>query len=504
MKAKGPIGRILAMKLRKPGSFQPAMRQCLLWTIGCLAGMQLLASPPEKTEFRAGAATSNITPFLGESIVGNFVRPVAANVHDELHARCLVLDDGKTKLAIVVCDVLGISRDLSLEARKLIQQNTGIPSEQVLICATHTHSACDARDDAPLNKYNDFVARRIADGVRIALGRLRLAEAAFVTAEAPEHVFNRRWFLKPGTAPPNPFGGIDQVKMNPTGGSPDLVEPAGPTDPGISILALREPDGRPIAVFSAYSLHYVGGVNQGDVSADYFGMYCEELKRLLDARDQDPPFVAMMANGTSGDINSVDFRKPRPKLPPYDKMRAIANDLAGKVRAALARAEYHSGWTLAARYREPMIAPRRPTAEQLAWAKETLAKPAPAPKNGKVDMPRNYAQKTLNAEAQLEALAAPLQIFRIGPVCIGTMPVEIFCEIGLEFKKRSPIQPAFLVSLTNGSLGYLPTPRHFALGGYETWLGTSRLDPQASETMIEALLEMAAEVKDTPPSSGSD
>ena len=107
-----------------------------------------------------------------------------------------------------------------------------------------------------------------------AQNNLRPAQIAFGTAEAPEHVFNRRWFLKPGTMPPNPFGGTDQVKMNPAAGSSDLVEPAGPTDPTISFLALREPDGRPIAVFASYSLHYVGGVGSGHISADYYGMYC--------------------------------------------------------------------------------------------------------------------------------------------------------------------------------------------------------------------------------------
>ncbi|HCN31203.1 MAG TPA: hypothetical protein DIT64_21325, partial [Verrucomicrobiales bacterium] len=55
--------------------------------------------------FKAGAATSNITPPLGMEIVGNFApRPIAAHVHDELRARCLVLDDGSTRLALVVAD----------------------------------------------------------------------------------------------------------------------------------------------------------------------------------------------------------------------------------------------------------------------------------------------------------------------------------------------------------------------------------------------------------------
>jgi hypothetical protein len=468
----------------------------LILMVGCLAGAQLLAASRDKVVFRAGAAASNITPFLGGEIVGNFVRPIATNVHDELHARCLVLDDGKTRLALVVCDLLGISRSVSTEARKLIQQNTGIPPEHVLISAVHTHSACIASGKGTVGEYNKFVAQRIADGVQTAIGRLRPAQAAFVTAEAPEHVNNRRWLMKPGTVPPNPFGGVDRVKMNPPGGSPDLVEPAGPTDPVVSVLALREPEGRLIAVYSAYSLHYVGGTRDGDISADYYGMYCEELKRLLGARDFDPPFVAMMANGTSGDINSINFRKPRPSLPPYAKMRAIADDIAGKVHAALAKAEYRGGVTLAARYRELTIGSRQPTVEQLAWAKATLARPAP--KSNKVDMPATYARRTLNVAEMPKTVLAPLQVFRVGPVCIAAMPCEVFCEIGLEFKKRSAVRPAFMVSLAHDGLGYLPTPRHFELGGYETWLGTSRMEPQASEKMLAAILEMTAEVKQQP------
>jgi hypothetical protein len=457
-----------------------------------------MAGPPAKPALRAGAATSNITPFLGANIVGGFIHFPSTSVHDELHARCLVLDDGEIKLALVVCDLLSMSYSVCAEARKLIQKEMGIPAENVLICAVHTHSGCAVSDKAT-DDYHRLVVRRIADGVKIALGALRPAQMAFVTAQVPEHVFNRRWLMKPGTAPPNPFGGVDQVKMNPTPGSPNLVEPAGPTDPAVSVLALREPrtgsvQGKPIAVFSSYSLHYVGNVNKGDISADYYGMYCRELKRLLGAQDQDPPFVAMMANGTSGDVASTDRREPEPKQEPYVKMRGVAEDVARKVHAALAKAEYRGDVTLAARFRELTIAARRPTPEQMAWAEETLAHAA-APVPDKADMPVIYARRTIAQSKAPETVPAPLQVFRIGPVCIATMPCEVFCEIGLAFKKKSAVQPAFLVSLTNGALGYVPTPRHFALGGYETWLGTNRLEPQAGEKMLSALLEMSAEVK---------
>jgi hypothetical protein len=217
------------------------------------------------------------------------------------------------------------------------------------------------------------------------------------------------------------------------------------------------------------------------------------LEQLLKAENQDPPFVAMMANGTSGDVNNIDFRHPRPGQKPYVQMRTVAEDVAHKVSEALAKAEYRDYVTLAAAYREPVLSWRHPTPEQLDWAKKTIAERPQQP--GKADLPAIYAER-ISRMAELPPTAPiPLQVLRIGDVCVGTMPCEVFCEIGLEFKKRSPLKPAFLVSLAHGYVGYLPTPRQHALGGYETWLGTSRLEPQASEKMLDALLDMAAEVK---------
>ncbi len=287
-------------------------------------------------------------------------------------------------------------------------------------------------------------------------------------------MFNRRhWFVKPGGARPNPFGGIDQVQTNPSAGSPDLVKPAGPTDPTVTILALREPDGRPIAVYSTYSLHYVGGVPKGDISADYYGVYCAELKRLLGAEDQDPPFVALMANASSGDVTSTDRSRPQPKQEPYVKMRRVAGNVARKVHTALAKAVYQDHVTLAARFRERTIARPMPTAEQIAWAKERLTKPGPKP--DQVDLSWSYAQRITGMATREAQVSVPLQVLRIGPACIGTMPGEPFCEIGLEFRQRAAMQPAVLVEWAHGGFGYIPTAKHFEWGGYETWLGSCAL-----------------------------
>lgn len=461
-------------------------------------------------QLSAGAATSNITPELGSEIIGGFVPFPATHVHDELHARCLVLDDTKTKLAIVVCDLLGMHRSLCVEARRLTQESTGILADNVLICATHTHSAATAlgpnrySSDEALTDYQKFVAHRIADGVKRAANLLRPAEVAFGQVDVPEHLFNRRWFMKEGTVPVNPFGKFDKVKMNPPAGSPNLTEPAGKTDPTVSFVALREanPTGNSqtsnsqksmIAVFSAYSLHYVGGVGDGAISADYFGCYCEALERLQRNSRGDPPFVALMANGTSGDVNNINFVQPRERKAPYEQMNYVAQDLATQVNAALSNLAWENQAELAAEFRELDLKWRTVDDELLSWVQETEAKvPATLSKD---DLGPIYAGRIKRLAAASPLTKAPVQVLRIGDICIGTSPCETFTETGLEFKERCPFKKSFLVELAHGYYGYLPTPRHFELGGYETWPGTNYLEPQASVKIMDALLEMSQDVQ---------
>lgn len=450
----------------------------------------------------AGAATSNITPELGGSVVGGFAPFPCTHIHDELYARCLVLDDGETKLALVVCDLLGLHRSVSLKAREFIEAETGIAAANVLISGTHTHSAVNALggpvrgyySDQELTDYQKFVARRIADGVRRAVNLLRPAEIAFGTVDVPEHVHIRRWFLKEDSMPPNPFGKIDKVKMNPGAGNPNLIKPAAEPDPTISFIALREPQGRMISVYSAYSLHYVGGVGSGHISADYYGYYCEALKLLQSGGNEYPAFVGIMANGTSGDANNINFRNPQPRKQPYEQMQYVANDVAAKVNGALANLKWQNSAPLASRYRELDVKWRKIEPELITWAKETEAK-APRIQGGKADLPLAYAGRVQRlAEASPET-KFPAQILRIGDICIGSSPCETFAETGVEFRKRSPFANSFMVELAHGYYGYMPTPRHFELGGYETWPGTNNTESQASVKLMNTLLEMAAEVK---------
>lgn len=265
-------------------------------------GARAAEAQPQRP-FRAGAATSNISPWLGLSINGNMRDVKAAYVHDELHARALVLDDGRTKLAIVVCDSCMIPREIVAEAKQRIRERSGLEPDHVLISATHAHSCPTAggvfQSDPDAN-YRRFLAVKIADAVSRAITNLAPARIGWGVGRNADQVHNRRWRMKPGTIPTDPFGQTtDRVKMNPPVASPNLIEPAGPIDPDVSVVSVQGSDGRPLALLANYSLHYVGGVGPGHASADYFGAFADRVQELLGADRLDPPFVAMMSNGTS-------------------------------------------------------------------------------------------------------------------------------------------------------------------------------------------------------------
>jgi neutral ceramidase len=88
----------------------------------------------------------------------------------------------------------------------------------------------------------------------------------------------------------------------------------------------------------------------------------------------------------------------------------------------------------------------------------------------------------------------PLQALRIGDLAVCAIPFETFVEIGLDLKKRSPFPRTMVIGVANGYNGYLPTPEQHRLGGYETWLGTNKVQLDASVILTDQLLEMLAEL----------
>jgi hypothetical protein len=289
----------------------------------------------------------------------------------------------------------------------------------------------------------------------------------------------------------NPFGEPDKAKMNP-GNRPDLLKPASPVDPQIGFFALQTPEGRPLGLLANYSLHYVGGVPRNHISADYFGAFADRIQQLLSADRQDPPFVGAMSNGTSGNINNNDYSTKRERRQPYEQMHRVADECAQAVFEQYKTLQWHDWVPLAMRQRELELAVRKPTPAQLEHARKVLAEPE---RPDKFPHERSYANRAIELLESPDTVRVILQAVRIGDLGISAIPFEVFSDTGLELKARSPFKPSFTIELANGGYGYLPTPEQHELGGYETWLGTNKVEVQASVKIVDALLEMFAEMK---------
>ncbi|QDV27991.1 hypothetical protein [Aureliella helgolandensis] len=472
-----------------PASAVALLVGCLVW---CSSGHA--ADAP----FRAGAATANITPPLGEMVVGGWEPVPADEVHDELHVRAIVLDDGDTKLAIAICDNVGIPREVFDVAKAQVEATTGIPVKNQLYAATHTHSATTARGknsmvkDEELSGYQIFLADRIVDAVRIANKRLEPARIGWGSVEEASELFNRRWYVVEEEQRRNPFGGVDEVRMNPSSSS-TLIRPAGPVDPEVSYLALQALDGRPIAILGNYSLHYVGGVPSRVVSADYFAVFAEHLGGLLETETQYPPFVGILSNGTSGDVNNINFRDRSARYAPFEKMALVGQLIARRVHESLGEVQYQDWVKLGAQQSELTLKVRKPDAEMKAYLAGVVQRPEEEKPYHRHE--KTYAARTATLSESPDTVDVPLQTLRIGDLGIAAVPFEVFTEIGLEIKDRCPLSDSFTIELAGGSYGYLPSPAQHELGGYETWMGTNRVQLDASEKIVERLMSMFDAIK---------
>lgn len=430
--------------------------------------------------FRAGAARSCITPQLGSHIVGYFTDRIAADVHDDLYAKAIVLENDDTCIALVVCDLIALFKEDIEVMRERASLLTRIPKENIFVSCTHTHyapSTVPALGTPRDEEYMETAMERIADSVKLAQTRLRPAEAGIASVDVPGETFNRRWIMKDGT-----------VRMNPGYQNPDAVRPVGPTDPQLLVLALRDGERRPIGLLANYSLHYVGGPYAESISADYFGYFDRALQRLAGEE-----CVAIMANGFCGDINNCDFSRPRPEMPhPYFQAERVANVLAGAAYGAwqgLRGFQYEADPALAAATETITFRRRQPSRQELEQARALVAGSRPPSDDSSHFADWIYAQEALLVDKEPLERPTPVMALRVGDLGIVGLPGEIFVEYGLQVKEQSPFPQTMTVELAHDYIGYCPTDKALEEGSYETRLARSAKAAKGTEgTMVSACL----------------
>ncbi|MDF1753897.1 MAG: hypothetical protein P1U89_14035 [Verrucomicrobiales bacterium] len=475
------------------------MRKEIALVLGGLVVSSLL--PAQGLKSGAGVADISPTVFPFQLRSGK-----SELINDPLHVRSIALENGEGRVLITLVDAIGVGREMTDEAKQKVAEKTGWKPEEMLIAGTHTHTAPKGGDTSPGRiAYEKTRREGLVEAMLKAVESLEPAKVGFASDEEASEVRNRRWYFEEGSkATLNPLGGYDKVRTN--GGGLGIVKPAGPIDPEVCIVDIRNRKGRPLGLIANYALHYVGGLPKmkdekgreiGVASADYFG----EFSRIMPYRvgGSKPPenFVAMMTNGASGDINNLTFNIKRAPRAPFEQIQIVASKTADAAWRAVKKIEkYEESPTIATRQREVQLRYRTPTEAEVEKALKLLEL---------TSKERNAIHsRTTSVATNTVAYASPekertegvlIQAIRIGDQAIVSMPFEVLVEIGLEIKEKSPFPHTFLIELANGGYGYLPPPNQHKLGGYETWLGTSRFEENSSDLLIRELLEMLDELK---------
>ena len=476
------------MKTVAPGLI-PALIFGVCLSLGCQHPTRLA---PSAEALQAGAAEIDITPPAGYRLAGYFNERLSTGVHDPLHAKAIILQQGSRQIALVSCDLVGVPLRVSTHARARASQRTGIPVSNIVICATHSHTgplyegalrdylhevATGKHRDDPQEKvdYPAFLTGQLVKVIAAAQANLRPAQLAAGIARQEGLSFNRRYWMKNG-----------KVVFNPGYLNPDIVRPAGPIDPDVGILlarGLRQP--QPFAGLTVFAVHSdtVGGT---EYSADY-EYFLEQTLRRAFGRD----FISAFGLGTCGDLNHINVNQKEPARAKFAVAEHIGGTLGEKVIDASQDLPAISAPALAVRRTLLRVPLQDVTPQQVAEARGTMSKFADA---DTAFLAKVAAVKTLDLASRGSICPMEVQVFRLdAETAIVCLPCEIFVELGLAIKRASPFKQTLVIEICNDRPSYVPTQKAFAEGSYE--VTNARVKPGAGEMLVDAAVNLLRQLK---------
>jgi hypothetical protein len=429
---------------------------------------------------------ADITPPIGGSMPGYFRDRKATGTLDPLKAKVLYLGCGKQSIALVACDLIGMGAAVVARIRKAVAASSKTPPRHVWVHCTHTHTG----GLLPRNDTFTSDAEKIYPGfyqgtvnekwVEQMIERTAAAVGRAVSKAGPEKrvtlhravegtiAFIRRYVMKDGS-----------VRTNPGRNNPMVVRPAGQIDPRVHVLNFTSR--RIVAVL--YGLHpdCVGGTQY---SADYPFHMTEVLRHALgDA------WRVIFLNTCCGNINHIDIRDPKQMSGPKEAQR-IGQVLATAVLGALKKGDDIKVDRLTVQTREVMSRLRRPAPEDVRRAEELLATYQKTRANP-FGFNELYAPAALVlARTKDREHRAEIGALRLGSFGLGAMPAEMFVELGEVVEAASPLRPTRTIGLTNGAMGYVPTKRAFAEGGYEAGYRSARYEADTGHRWATVAAEM--------------
>ena len=446
-------------------------------TIGLSLLLILVSTSTLLAQLTAGTATTDITPALGTPLRGYYIERLASDVHDPLLAKALVLQEGSTSVALVIVDLVDISQSAVDEARAQITQELGIPTENIIISATHTHTGPEF-----VPEYEAGLSAKIVDAVKIAAQHQQPAVIKSGVGHEANVSFHRRYMMKDST-----------VQFNPGPLNPDIVRPMGPIDPDVGILYVENEQGQPMAVLVNFAIHLdtVGGT---EVSADFPAYLSSVLKQQLGNET-----LVMFGLGTCGNINHFNVKSPE-TLKGFERAERIGYALAASVIRELPALESHKVDQLGVAHEELPLQIPTYTEQEVAAARVNAQKES----DHESSTPEiREAMKVLRIdERDGQPLKAEVQAVGLGDVGIVALPGEIFVELGLAIKEQSPFKHTLVLTLANNSIGYVPNEAAFPHGAYE--VEVSHIAPGEGERLVASAVKLLNEIKPAPSTTSTN
>lgn len=413
---------------------------------------------------RAGTAQVDITPPVGTSLAGYFSDRVSDRVIDPLRAHALVLESGGERIAIVSCDVICMPAGTADPARRLIEERTGIRGDNVLICATHTHTGPEMRKGRliPTNdEWLDRLPEMICSAVEQAV--TSMFDAVLLPGRQHEDAIgsNRLGRKRDGTE---------------VFGKQDTLGPAGPIDPEVVALGVRDLEGTVRAVVVNYAMHAdtVGGTG---ISAGWPGRLAAGIARFYGDE-----CVTVFLNGTCGDINHHHWRPSRWVGKGITKATQMGNAMAGLAIEATETAEPLETGEIGAIFRQVPI-PYYTRDEQMRAEVEAMRA-----RDDLSDADRYMVKQFDEWTHDGEIAQVPVQVLRVGEVLIVGVPSEVFVKWGLEIKHWSPARWTLVAELANDWFGYIPTSDQALRGAYGAKpILSRRLEADGGRKMTDAV-----------------
>jgi neutral ceramidase len=428
---------------------------------GAIAAQDVRAPSP----LRVGAAKVDVTP-ADSALPKNY-----RGVLDRLYARAIVLENGAARAALITVDAGGLSDAIWQAVTRQVETELGIPSANVLLTATHTHSV-------PGPPAADF-AKKTVDAVRRAQQQLTPARVGYGTGESYINV-NR------------------QITDPRTGKWWEGPNRDGPSDKTVAVLKFESLSGEPLAVYYNYAVHGVIAGQLDEISGDIPGASSRYVEDAFGGN-----VVAVWSTGASGDQNPIyfqqtyDLREIRIKdyakrgldisnaMPPGGEGLDRSNPAVARLMNQQRQMVSSMGQFLGEEVLSVMRNIERTDADvRLYGSQKTIS----CPGRVRTNEGRAGSEGTYKAAGPVEIR---LGLLRVGDAVIGAVNAEVFNPIAQRLKRESPFKATMMATLTNGAArsGYVPDDASY--GKYTFEVLSSRLQPGCAESsIVSGLLEL--------------